>query len=412
MAKPTTAVPSVLDDTAQTDTPLNDSPEEPLGNPDTPLADSPAPDGGSPGGPTDDSETTVTPADSPTRKPMGSSHALARYLLLRFVLIIPTVWILVTVVFFFLRVIGDPISAALGGRLPPDEIEARKQAAGYNDPIFVQYGRFLLGLLHGNFGMTTDKKTVSSIILQYGPATLELVFWALIVAFLIGIPLGRLAARHYNKGPDVAIRSFAIFFYAAPVFFVALLLKLVFSVWLKWLPISGRASVGVSVALENKVKVNTHIFILNAIESGNWAYILDVLRHAVLPGVALGLLTAGVFIRLVRINLLQTLRADFVTAARARGVAEGKVVSQHAFRNALIPVVTVMGMQIAMMLGGAILTETSFEWQGLGYWLNQYLQKRDFVAVQGIVTAIAVIIAVASFLIDLINALVDPRVRY
>ncbi|MCL2783261.1 MAG: ABC transporter permease, partial [Propionibacteriaceae bacterium] len=279
--------------------------------------------------------TSTAGQPEPSRKAVKSSHALARYLLLRLVLIIPTVWILVTVVFFFLRVIGDPITAALGGRLPPDQIEARKQAAGYNDPIVVQYGRFLWGLLHGNFGMTTDNKTVSSIIIQYGPATLELAFWALIVAFLVGIPLGRLAARHYNKGPDVAIRAFAILFYAAPVFFVALLLKLIFSVWLQWLPISGRASVSVGVALETGVKVNTHIYILNAIQYGDFGYIVDVLRHAVLPGIALGLLTAGVFIRLVRINLLQTLRADFVTAARARGVAENKVVSQHAFRNAL-----------------------------------------------------------------------------
>jgi len=344
---------------------------------------------------------------SATRSP----NVLLRYLLLRLVLIIPTVWILVTVVFFFLRVIGDPITAAMGGRLPPDQLEARKQAAGYNDPIIVQYGRYLWGILHGNFGMTTDNKTISSIIVQYGPATLELVFWALIVAFLVGIPLGRLAARHYNKGPDMAIRAFAILFYAAPVFFVALLLKLLFSVWLRWLPIAGRSSISVGVALDS-MKPNTHIYILNALLSGNGSYILDVLRHAILPGLALGLLTAGVFIRLVRINLLQTLRADFVTAARARGQKESKVVSLHAFRNALIPVVTVMGMEIAMMLGGAILTETSFEWQGLGYWLSSYLRARDFVAVQGIVTAIAIIIAFASFLIDLINALVDPRVRY
>jgi len=337
---------------------------------------------------------------------------LAKYLLLRLVLIVPTVLILVTVVFFVMRVTGDPITAAMGGRLPPEEIEARKQAAGYNDPILVQYGRYLWGILHGDFGRTTDNQSVSQILVTYGPATLELVFWALIVAFAVGIPLGRLAARKYNKGADIAIRSFAVLFYAAPVFFVALLLKLVFSIWLRWLPISGRASPMVATKLEAGVQVNTHIYIINAIEYGDWAVIKDVLLHAVLPGLALGLLTAGVFIRLIRINLLQTLRADYVTAARARGVAEGKVVSQHAFRNALIPVVTVMGMEIAMMLGGAILTETTFEWQGLGYWLSQYLLKRDFVAVQGITTAIAVVIAVASFLIDAINALVDPRVRY
>jgi len=345
------------------------------------------------------------------RKPR-STNVLVRYLALRLVLIVPTVWILVTVVFFFLRVIGDPITAAQGGRLPPEKINELKQAAGYNDPIIVQYGRYLWQILHGNFGRTTDNQSISTILVRYAPATLELVFWALLVAFLVGIPLGRLAARHYNKGPDMAIRAFAILFYAAPVFFVALVLKLVFSIWLHWLPISGRASTNVQIALTTDGHVDTHIYIVNAVISGNFSYVLDVLQHAVLPGLALGLLTAGVFIRMVRINLLQTLRADFVTAARARGVAESKVVSQHAFRNALIPVVTVMGMEIAMMLGGAILTETSFEWQGLGYVLSQYLLKRDFVAVQGIVTFFALLVAVVSFLIDVVNALVDPRVRY
>jgi len=358
----------------------------------------------------------VPPAPSTTaapRAPRGSSHVLARYLALRLVLIVPTVWILVSVVFLFLRVIGDPITAAQGGRLPPDKIEALKQAAGYNDPIIIQYGRFLRDLVHLNFGTTlTDNRPVARLLIQYGPATAELVFWALIVAFAVGIPLGRLAARHYNRGPDMAIRTFAVLFYAAPVFFLAIVLKLVFAIWLGWLPVSGRASITVQSALESKAHVNTHIYIANALMSGQSSYILDVLRHAVLPGLALGLMTAGVFIRLIRINLLQTLRADFVTAARARGVSEGKVVARHAFRNALIPVVTVMGMEIAMMLGGAILTETSFEWQGLGYALSQYLLKRDFVAVQGIVVAIAVIVAVASFLIDVVNALVDPRVRY
>ncbi|MDR0848412.1 MAG: ABC transporter permease [Propionibacteriaceae bacterium] len=346
------------------------------------------------------------------KRAVSARTALLKYLALRLVLIIPTVLILVTVVFFFMRVTGDPITASMGGRLPPEEIERRKELAGYNDPVIVQYGRFLWGLLHGDFGRTTDNQAISDILITYGPATLELVFWALIVAFAVGIPLGRLAARKYNKVADISIRSFAVLFYAAPVFFVALILKLVFSIKLGWFPVSGRASVTVQTILESKVKVNTHIYILNAIQYGKWEYIVDVLRHAVLPGVALGLLTAGVFIRLTRINLLQTMRADYVTAARARGVAENKVVSKHAFRNALIPVVTVMGMQIAMMLGGAILTETTFEWQGLGYWLSQYLLKRDFVAVQGITTAIAVIVAVASFIIDAINAFIDPRVRY
>ncbi|MCL1923861.1 MAG: ABC transporter permease [Propionibacteriaceae bacterium] len=345
-------------------------------------------------------------------KAVSSRKALAKYLILRLFLIIPTVFILVTVVFFFMRVTGDPITAAKGGRTSVEELEKLKDAAGYNDPIIVQYGRYLKGVVHGDFGRTTDNVAVTKILTDYGPATAELVFWALIVAFAVSIPLGRLAARKYNKGPDIAIRSFAVLFYAAPVFFVGLVLKLIFSVWLGWLPSSGRANVLAQNTLESKLEVNTNIYIIDALRYGDGAIVGDVLLHAILPAVALGLLTAGVFIRLIRINLLQTLRADYVTAARARGVAEKKVVSKHAFRNALIPVVTVMGMEIALLLGGAILTETTFEWKGLGFQLAEYLKARDFVAVQGITTAIAVLIAVASFLIDAINALVDPRVRY
>ncbi|MBI9115920.1 ABC transporter permease [Sanguibacter suaedae] len=337
---------------------------------------------------------------------------LVRYLLVRLALIIPTVLILVTVVFFFMRVIGDPITAAQGGRLTPEQLDVRRAEAGFDRPILTQYLEYLGGLFRGDFGTAlTDRREISEVLVTNGAATLELSFWALLVAFGVGVPLGRLAARYRDKLPDVSIRLFAILVYAAPVFFIGLLLKLLFSATLGWLPASGRAAPAVSIALNN-VSPKTNIMIVDAILYGEPEYIVDVLQHAVLPALALGLLTAGVFIRLIRINLLETMRTDYVTAARARGVAEGAVVRKHAFRNALVPIVTVMGMQIAMLLGGAILTETTFEWQGLGYILSQYLLARDFVAVQGIVTAIAVVVAVTSFLIDLINALVDPRVRY
>lgn len=320
--------------------------------------------------------------------------------------------ILVTVVFFFMRVIGDPITASQGGRLSAAQLAERRAAAGFDRPILTQYGEYLAGLLHGDFGTAlTDHRAIREVLVTNGAATLELSVWALLVAFLVGVPLGRLAARYRDKLPDVSIRMFAVLVYAAPVFFVGLLLKLLFSATLGWLPASGRASAGVEVALTN-VKPKTNIMVADAILYGDTGYVLDVLRHAILPALALGLLTAGVFIRLIRINLIETMRTDYVTAARARGVPERLVVRKHAFRNALVPVVTVMGMQIAMLLGGAILTETTFEWQGLGYVLSRYLLARDFVAVQGLVTAIAVVVALASFLIDVINALVDPRVRY
>nr|WP_306796241.1 MULTISPECIES: ABC transporter permease [Nocardia] len=347
------------------------------------------------------------------RKGGGDSRQLAllRYLGVRLMLIPVTAWILVTVVFFLMRVAGDPISAAMGGRMTQEQIEVRKEAAGLNRPILSQYWEYITGLLSGDFGKSQDNRQISEVVMTYGAASLELMFWALIVAFAVGIPLGRYAATRRDSPTDTGLRLFAILAYAAPVFFVGLLLKLVFAVQLGWLPVAGRASTNVELQLQH-VSPKTNIMLIDGILYGDMGYLLDVLKHAVLPAIALGLLTAGIFLRLVRINLIQTLRADYVDAARARGLSQRVVTGRHAFRNAMIPIVTVMGMQIAMMLGGAVLTETTFEWKGLGYQLATYLSARDFIAVQGIVAFIALVVAVMSFLVDALVALIDPRVRF
>lgn len=368
-------------------------------------------------GPEADTAPTWVPARPSglrrTGKGGGDSRhgALLRYLGVRLLLIPVTAWILVTVVFFLMRVVGDPISAAMGGRMTQEQIEARKEAAGLNRPIFAQYWDYLSGLLHGDLGRSQDNREIGEVVITYGAASLELVCWALVVAFAIGVPLGRYAATRRDSAADTTLRLLAILFYAAPVFFVGLLLKLVFAVRLGWLPVAGRASTNVELRLQH-VSPKTNIMVIDAIRYGDAGYLLDVLKHAVLPAVALGLLTAGIFLRLVRINLIQTLRADYVDAARARGLSRRVVTGRHAFRNALIPIVTVMGMQIAMMLGASVLTETTFEWKGLGYQFAQYLSARDFIAVQGIVAFIALIVAVLSFLVDVLVALIDPRVRF
>ncbi|MBN9619813.1 MAG: ABC transporter permease [Actinobacteria bacterium] len=322
------------------------------------------------------------------------------------------VWILVTLVFFVLRVTGDPIKSAFGGRLSKQEIAVREHAAGLDRPLLTQYWDYLKGVAHGDFGTTlTDHTKVSTILKINGAATLELTFWALIIALLVGIPLGRVAARYRDRFPDISLRLFGVLAYAIPVFFLGLLLKLLFAIKLGWLPVDGRASPDVEVAINN-VSPNTHIYLINAILYGNDSYVWDVVKHTVLPALTLGLYVSGIFLRLVRVNLLQTLRSDYVEAARARGVPERKVIRRHAFRNALIPVITVMGLQVAALLGGSVLTEETFEWQGIGYKLAYYLQRQDYIAVQGIVTAVAVIVALISFVIDVIAASVDPRVRY
>jgi peptide/nickel transport system permease protein len=317
-----------------------------------------------------------------------------------------------TVVFFLMRVTGDPITAALGGRLTPAQLAERRAEAGYDRPVFVQYLDYLGGILRGDFGTTyTDNTPVTELLTQYGSATLELVLYAVAVALVFGVPLGMLAARTRDRWPDAVLRILAILGYATPVFFVGLLLKLVFSVQLGWLPVAGRVSNSGELTM-GKITNPTPFYLLDALRLGDFALVRDVLAHAVLPAIALGLLTGGVFLRLVRTNMIGTLEMPYVESARSRGVAEQRLTTRHALRPALIPIITVMGMQIAMMLGGAVLTETTFEWKGLGYILAEYMKARDYVAVQGIVMLLAVIVAVANFLVDVIAALIDPRVRY
>ncbi|PST47902.1 peptide ABC transporter permease [Bifidobacterium callitrichos] len=355
-------------------------------------------------------DSTGTKAAKPKRNRL--SGGFFRFILTRFLLIIPTVFILVTIVFFVMRATGDPISAALGGRLTPEELNKRIHAAGYDRPLIVQYLDYLGGLLHGDLGTTlTDNQPVVTILTRYGAATFELAFLSLIVALIVGIGLGRIAARHRDHAADAGIRVFAILCYATPVFFLGLVLKLIFSVWLNVLPSSGRSDLSSEMQFQRLVSP-TGFYIIDSLQLGDMTVLADVLRHAVLPALALGLLTAGVFIRLVRTNVIATYNSGYVEAARSRGVSESRLLKKHAWRPALIPIITVMGMQIAMMLAGAVLTETTFEWKGLGFMLSTYLKARDFVAVQGIVILIAIIVAVVNFIVDVVAALIDPRVRY
>ncbi|WFN91111.1 ABC transporter permease [Arcanobacterium wilhelmae] len=361
-----------------------------------------------------DTATVSAPGalESKKKKDKRSGGSFGRYALTRFLLIFPTIFILVTVVFFLMRSTGDPITAALGGRLPADQLAQRVHSAGYDRPLVVQYLDYLGGVFTGDFGTTfTDNRPVTEVLGTYGLATAELVFYSLIVALLLGVPLGMAAARFRDRWPDAVLRIFAILSYATPVFFVGLMLKLVFSVQAGLLPASGRASNAGELTMAS-IQNPTGLYLLDAIRLGNAGLIVDVLTHAILPAIALGLLTGGVFLRLVRTNLIGTLEAPYIESARSRGVSETRLATSHALRPALIPVITVMGMQIAMSLGGAVLTETTFEWKGLGFKLAEYMTARDYVAVQGIVMLMAVIVALVNFIVDIIAALIDPRVRY
>jgi peptide/nickel transport system permease protein len=336
--------------------------------------------------------------------------ALRTYVLTRIALAIPTVLILLTMVFLLMRVApGDPITAALGARLPAEELEQRREAAGYDKPVLEQYGEYLGDALTLNLGTTlTDNRPVTSIITENGTATLELTLAAFLVTLAVGIPIGLLAGRYRDTAIDVTGRLFGIVIYAFPVFFLGFLAQLLFGSTLGWLPTSGRAS----PVVEFELSTVTNFYLVDSLISGDWDAFWDVLQHLILPAVTLGLVISGVLIRLVRVNLLQTMRGDYVEAARARGISERRVVVHHAFRNAMVPVVTVAGLQFAILLGGAVLTEQTFNWPGIGAELIRYLSQRDYIAVQGIVTIFALAVVIVSLLIDLINAFIDPRVRY
>lgn len=339
----------------------------------------------------------------------ASSGSLPRYILQRILLVIPMIWILLTLVFFLMRVApGDPVSAALGGRISPEDLEARREALGFNEPLIKQYLAYLNDVIHLDFGTTfTDNQPILHVVRDNGGATLSLTLAAFIFSLAIGIPLGLLAGRVRDTPTDASIRVFGILTYAAPVFWVGLMMQLYVAKPLG-LPTSGDASPETKFI----VPARTHILLIDAFLSGDWLSIKDVLLHLLLPMITLGLLICGVFIRLVRVNILQTNQSDYVEAAHARGIAPGKVMRNHAFRNALVPVVTVAGLYLALLLGGAVLTESTFNWPGLGQKLVDYINGRDYGAVQGIITIFALVVIVISLAVDIIAAIIDPRVRY
>ena len=341
-----------------------------------------------------------------------SSGSLPRYLVTRILLVIPMVVILLTVVFVLMRVApGDPVQASLGGRQPQAVIEQKRHELGFDKPLIVQYGHYLGGVLHGDFGQpTSTNRSVAQIVTHEGAATLELSAAAMLFALVIGLGLGVLIGRFRDTPLDVGGRLFGILTYAAPVFWVGILFQLLFSAKLRWLPSSGQADTLVN--LDISAHAHTNIYLLDAAINGQWSDFGNVAEHLVLPAVTLGLLVCGVFIRLVRVNVIQTLKHDYIEAARARGIAETRVVIRHGFRNALVPVVTVVGLQAALLMSGAVLTETTFNWPGIGQALINFLNQRDYVAVQGIATVFALIVVGVSLLIDIVTAVIDPRVRY
>jgi peptide/nickel transport system permease protein len=334
---------------------------------------------------------------------------ILNYLIARILLTIPMLFILLTLVFVVLRVMpGDPVSSMLGGHAPQAVIDAKREALGLNKPIFFQYLDYLGQLARLDLGESMNfKEKVSTPILQKLPATIELTLAGIIVALCIGIPLGVRSARLRRTWQDSVIRFFANITYCIPVYWMGLMFQMLFGVFLNLFPIAGR----VGTRVDSSEFDRTGFYIIDTLLKGNFTAFGDVMYHLVLPAVTLGLTLSGVFIRMTRANMLDSLKSDFVLATRARGVAENRVVYTHALKNALIPVVTMLGLEFAALLAGAILTETTFSWPGMGRLLLERIYSRDYPVIQGIIIFYALFVSVVSLLVDIIYAVIDPRVK-
>ncbi|HEV2618110.1 MAG TPA: nickel ABC transporter permease [Candidatus Acidoferrales bacterium] len=304
---------------------------------------------------------------------------MTRYISLRLVYSLPALWLIITMVFLLAHIVpGDPVQQMLGEGATASDLIQLRHALGLDQTIPIQYGRYLGGVVRGNLGESFRfQQPVLHVVLEHYPATLELAFAALLVCCAIGIPAGLLAAQRRGHPADHAVGFFTLLGLSIPNFALGPLLILIFSVLIGWLPVSGRGGIS----------------------------------HLILPAITLGAALAAILTRMVRTSVLEQLGSDYVRTARAKGLTERAVLLHHAFRNALIPILTILGLQFGTLLAGTIVTETIFSWPGIGRLAVQAIEARDYPLLQGCILVIAVSYVLVNLLTDLVYAFADPRVR-
>lgn len=339
------------------------------------------------------------------------SSSFRNFMITRLLLTIPMVLILITMVFFIMRILpGDPIRSQLGPRVSAEQAADIAERLGLNRPLYVQYFDFLWKTITLDFGtaLTQGERPIKEELAERLPATIELTIPAITFTAIFGIFSGAYAAKNRKKPVDFGLRLFSIFIYSIPIFFLGLIFQIVFSVRLNWLPIAGRMN---TLLLVNFNSI-TNFYIIDSILTRNWPALISAIRHLILPALTLGLALTGVFVRLTRVNMIEMLASDFITAGRARGLPERVLVYKHALRNTFIPILTLIGLQFAILLAGAVLTETTFSWPGMGRYLVDRIELRDYTAVQATIAVFAIFVGLISLLMDFLYAFVDPRIRY
>ena len=339
--------------------------------------------------------------------------SLKVFVIARVLVLIPTILLLVTLVFFVMRVMpGDPVIAIVGMKAPPERILELRKALGLVDetgnpiPLPIQYLNYLARLFQGDFGRSLiwGKRPVLVEIMEHLPATIELAISGFLVSIILGVLFGLIGGWKGGKA-NSAVKVYSAVTYALFIPWIGMLFQLLFAVWLGILPVGGRIDTGLEPPMI------TGLYTLDSIISGRWDSFVSAVRHLILPSLTLGLVISGVFSRVTRTSVEEVVRQDFIVAARARGIPEYKVML-HALKNAFIPILTMMGLQLALLMTGAILTETTFSWPGMGTFLLERIEYRDYTTVQGTVVFFAIIVSIVNLLVDILYAYIDPRIRY
>ena len=328
------------------------------------------------------------------------------YAIRRILILIPTLLGVSIIVFLMLHLTpGDPAELLLGERATDEALHQIREHLGLNEPLYVQYGMFLKRLMKGDLGETIwTRQKVWIEVKQRFPATIELAVTALFIACLFGVTLGIISATKQYSIFDYVSMLGALTGVSMPIFWLGLVFMLIFSVNLGWLPLSARLSIDVDL------QVITNIYTLDALLTRNWVALRDAVWHLIMPAVTLSTIPMAIIARMTRSAMLEVLRQDYIKTAKAKGLSQFKVVFKHGLRNALIPVVTTIGLQFGVTLGGAILTESIFAWPGVGKWMYDAVMQRDYMVIQGGTLFIAALFILINLCVDILYAIINPRI--
>ena len=340
---------------------------------------------------------------------MSTKKELFKYIFSRLALLPIMLWIISSLVFILLRIApGDPVDAILGNRANEFARESLRIKLGLDKPLINQYLAYLNDLIHGNLGISLNtQEPVKVIISKALPASIELALFAILIASIIGYLIGFLGAVKPEGRIDFIGRVFGIGTYALPPFWAAMLIQIIFAVLLGWLPIGGRLPPGMSPP-----PFVTGFLLLDSILNKNIEMFFSSFKHLILPSVTLGILLSGIFSRSLRLNLEEILKKDYIEAAKSRGINDYRIFIKHALPNTLLPILTITGLTISSLIGGALLIEITFSWPGIALGLQEAINQRDYPVVQGIVIIISSLVVMISVGIDIAIAYIDPRVSY